>query len=461
MRLTDVPRTTAFRLTLAFSGLLIGSVILLFGFIYWRTAVLLTHRLDDTLAGEVRELVHTPPDAQSMALDNQVDSDPHHNWQAGLFTADHRPLAGNLAGWPDAVPVDGKVHELTAPLPARPGSKAHDHGAVRVLATRLDDGRVLILARRADEVREVRVVILRALTAGLGAAVALALIGGLVLSYGSLRRIEAIHTACAAIMGGNLGRRLPVNGTGDDFDKLVGMVNTMLAEIERLIGDIKAAGDNIAHDLRTPLTRLRTRLEGALRRGGDLDAHRAAMTDAIADTDQILATFRALLRIGEIEDGQRRAGFAPVDLASVVEAAADLFEPLAADRGLRFIADLRPVPPVHGDADLLFEAVANLVDNALKFTPPGGTVRLTLAPGTGGAPADIVVADTGPGLPAERPDALFQRFTRGDKARHTPGNGLGLSLVAAVVRLHDAGLSIEDAGPGCRMRITLRRAAQG
>jgi signal transduction histidine kinase len=242
-----------------------------------------------------------------------------------------------------------------------------------------------------------------------------------------------------------------VAGSGDDFDKLAAMVNAMLGEIERLIGDIKSAGDNIAHDLRTPLTRLRTRLEGALRRGGEVEEHRAAMEDAIAETDQLLATFRALLRIGEVEAGARRAGFGEVDLVKLVTSAAELFEPLATERGLALTSAIEAAPMVRGDPDLLFEAVANLLDNAVKFTPSGGSVRLSLS-----AEGEIAVADSGPGLPAELKDALFQRFNRGDRARHLPGNGLGLSLVSAVVRLHGFSLTMENTKPGCRAVIVVK-----
>jgi signal transduction histidine kinase len=294
------------------------------------------------------------------------------------------------------------------------------------------------------------------LTAGLAGSLALALLGGLVMSFASLRRIEAMHRAAAAIMQGDLSQRLPVAGSGDDFDKLAGMVNAMLGEIERLIGDIKAAGDNIAHDLRTPLTRLRTRLEGALRRGGRVEDHRAAMEDAIVETDQLLATFRALLRIGEVEAGARRAGFTEVDLVKLVTSAADLFEPLAAERGLAFTAAIDAAPMVRGDPDLLFEAVANLLDNAVKFTPSGGNIALSLS-----AEGEIAVADNGPGLPSELKDALFQRFTRGDKARHLPGNGLGLSLVAAVARLHGFPLSLVNTEPGCRAALLGKRSERG
>ncbi|MDE1147142.1 MAG: ATP-binding protein [Azospirillaceae bacterium] len=451
LRLTDLPRTTAFRMTLLFGVLTITAVLLVLGFVYWQASVFLTSRLDDTLVRETEEFLHTSASERTTHINSLVDSDSRGYWKTVLLAPDGHWVAGNLDGVPHELrAIDNQVHDL--PHGAGP-TTGHRHPA-RGLARRLPDGGILVLALRIDEVGEVRELILRAMAAGLAGSVGLALIGGLALSFGTLRRIEAIHRASASIMAGDLSQRLPTRGSGDDFDKLATIVNAMLAKIEGLITDVKAAGDNIAHDLRTPLTRLRTRLEGALRRGGDVEAHRAAMEDAIADADQILATFRALLRIAEIQDGHRRAAFASVEPFTLAMAAAELYEPLATTRGLTFIADIRATAAVTGDADLLFEALGNLLDNAIKFTPAGGTVTLTLAQDNGRTP-ELSVRDTGPGIPADQRDMMFHRFTRGDHARHAPGNGLGLSLVAAVTQLHGFELEVLDGHPGCVMRITL------
>jgi len=449
MRLAELRKTSVFRLILLFSLLLVGSVLLLFGFVYWQTAALLERRFDEQLASEAREIARTPPEGQVGALDNLIASDPHEDWRGALFDKDGQKLTGNIEGWPLPIVLDGESHDIGRHAP---GFGRHGrHGDLRGIGVTLQDGRQLVLAHRADEVHEVRETLMRALAGGLIGSLALALLGGLVMSSASLRRIEAMHRAAGAIRSGDLSRRLPVAGSGDDFDKLADIVNAMLAEIERLVGDIKAAGDNIAHDLRTPLTRLRTRLEGALRRGGPTEAHRLAMEDAIADTDQILATFKALLRISEVEAGARRAGFTSVDLLRLIQSAAEFFEPLAAESGLAFTAEIAAAGPVRGDPDLLFEAVANLLDNAVKFTPPGGQITLSLD-----EDGEIAVADTGPGLPSGFKDRLLQRFTRGDRARHLPGNGLGLSLVAAVARLHGFSLAFDESAPGCRAVITTK-----
>jgi signal transduction histidine kinase len=452
MRLLDLGKTSAFRLTLLFSAFMIGSVLLLCGLIYWQSSAFLTRKLDDGLRQEWQEFRQTPEEDRVQAVNTLLASDANHEWQVALFAPDRHQITGNVAKWPDDVVVDGKPHGRPIGLPGA----GRPHHEVRILAMPLQDGGVFLIAHRADEVHEVREVITQALSYGLIGAVGLALLGGMVVSFASLRRIEAMHRAAAAIMTGDFQQRLPETGTQDDFDKLARIVNAMLTEIERLVGDIKSAGDNIAHDLRTPLTRLRTRLEGALRRSSDAESLRAAMEDAIADTDQILATFRALLRISEVEAGQRRAGFTEVDLVGLASSAADLFEPIASERGLTFEYKIEPAPQTKGDPDLLFEALANLLDNAIKFTPEGGAVTFSLQ-----SAGSFVVEDTGPGLPAERRDQLFQRFTRGDKARHLPGNGLGLALVAAVARLHGADLKVEEADPGCRMILTLNMRRSG
>jgi len=449
MRLRDLWKTTAFRLTLLFSALMIGSVLLLIGLIYWQSSEFLTRKLDESLMREWQEFRQAPEEDRVQEVNTLLASDPNHEWQVGFFAQDRHLVAGNVSAWPDDVTLDGKERWRASGF-----GSARPHHEVRVMAFPLPEGGVFLIARRADEVHEVREMIRHALAYSLLGAVGLALLGGVVMSLAAVRRIEAMHRAAAAIMSGDLQQRLPETGSEDDFDKLARIVNAMLTEIERLVGDIKSAGDNIAHDLRTPLTKLRTRLEGALRRGGDAESLRAAMEDAIADTDQILATFRALLRIGEVEAGQRRAGFTEVDLVALAGSAADLFEPIATDRGLSFETRIEPAPQVRGDPDLLFEALANLLDNAIKFTPTGGAVTFSLQSG-----GSLVVEDTGPGLPAERRDQLFQRFTRGDKARHLPGNGLGLALVAAVARLHGADIKVEEAEPGCRMILALRPAS--
>jgi signal transduction histidine kinase len=275
--------------------------------------------------------------------------------------------------------------------------------------------------------------------------------GGILLSRGALRRIAEVHGTSRQIMAGQLSKRLTIRGSNDDFDKLARIVNEMLDEIERLMLQAKGAGEDIAHDLRTPLTRLRGRLERAMSaRSGGLDVT-ATLGTAIEDIDQILGTITAILRIAEVDHGQRRAAFREVDLADVVREATDLYDPVAEQKVIGIDVRIEKVSAVNGDGDLLFEAVANLLDNAIKFTPSSGRVEICLAQSALGP--SIRVKDSGPGIPAGEFSKVLRRFYRADPSRQVPGTGLGLSLVASIARLHGFGLVLDDQSPGCSIEL--------
>jgi signal transduction histidine kinase len=255
-------------------------------------------------------------------------------------------------------------------------------------------------------------------------------------------------------MAGQLAERLPISRSQDDFDKLAGIVNTMLDEIERLMCEVKGVGDAIAHDLRTPLGRLRGRLERARDdTSGSADALRREIDEAIAQLDDVVNTMQALLRIGEIERGRRRAAFATLDIAETAREVGELFAPLAEDKNVALTVLAVDSCPVIGDRELLFEALTNLVDNAIKFAPGDGHVQIDVARTTSGV--TVSVNDDGPGIPPDERDAVLRLFYRSDRSRHTRGTGLGLSLVAAIVQLHGFQLAIEtgSGNRGCRIVI--------
>ena len=330
---------------------------------------------------------------------------------------------------------------------------------------RLGDGRLLVLGYDIDELDEVQDIVVRALSLGLAPAVLLSLAGGVVLARRGQRRIAAVHEAVGRIMQGQLRERLPVRGASDELDKVAAAVNGMLDRIEQLVEEIRGVGDSIAHDLRTPLTRVRTRLERSRDEARTREEFQAAADRAITSVDQALAVVSAVLRIGEIEHGKRRAAFGPVDLAGVLRDAAELYEPVAEEKDValrvRLLPSDGPAPDcdILGDRDLLLEAVGNLVDNAIKFTPAGTAVTLSLRGGPDGT--RMSVADQGPGiLPAER-ERVLQRFYRTEKSRTVEGSGLGLSLVAAVVTLHGFRLRIGAARPGCVVEVVCPAPAAG
>jgi signal transduction histidine kinase len=272
----------------------------------------------------------------------------------------------------------------------------------------------------------------------------------------AMRRIDGVTRAIQRIVNGDLSERLPTRGRTDDLDRLAIVVNGMLAEIERLMHEVKGVCDNIAHDLRTPLTRLLAGLERTRRWNASSDDYAAAIDEAVVETKAVLNTFAALLRIAEVESGARRAGFTDTDISEVIADAVEFYEPVAEQKGIalvRFAPEGEPAV-MRGDPSLLFEAVGNLVDNALKFTPRGG--RVTVCGFDRAGTIGFEVTDTGPGIPADEAASVLRRFYRAESSRNTPGSGLGLALVAAVVRLHGMDLAISDAKPGCRVTIARR-----
>ncbi|HEX7917187.1 HAMP domain-containing sensor histidine kinase, partial [Rudaea sp.] len=285
------------------------------------------------------------------------------------------------------------------------------------------------------------------------------LLGGFLLARGSLQRVRRIETAVAPIMRGDLGVRLPISERRDEVDMLASIVNRMLDRLETLLGEVKGVSDSIAHDLRTPLTRLRAQLYRLQRETPADDAHAATIERCIADTDNLLNRFRALLRISELEDLQRRAGFGDVDLREKLARVHELYSPLAEDKHIAFALELpATLASVRADGGLLFEAISNLVDNALKFTPDGGRVVLRAVDEKAGPRIDVI--DSGPGVPAAEREAVLHRFYRTKACRNeheceAPGFGLGLSIVSAIVKLHDYRFEIADADapPGTRMTI--------
>jgi len=275
-------------------------------------------------------------------------------------------------------------------------------------------------------------------------------IGAVFVASEAVRRIDAVAVAIDRIMKGDLAERLPTRGDGGDVEHLAAAVNRMLDEIERLMSEVKVVGDGVAHDLRTPMTRMLSGLERVRRRDSSTADYEAAVDLAITQIGGLLRTFNAMLRIAEIDHAERRAGFSTVDLGEIAVDVGEFYEPAALDRGVRLSWPASPPSaPIEGDPSLLFEAIGNLVDNAIKFTPAGGQVHIEIDP------SGVAVRDTGSGIPATEVATLLRPFHRGEVSRNTPGNGLGLALVQAIARLHRMDLSIADAGPGLRIRLTL------
>ena len=450
-------RSSTFRLVLLYMALVSGSVLVLFGFIYWATAGFMDRQVDVTIEAEIQGLAEQYRQRGLAGLKaviaERVAKDPAGASVYLLVDHDLQPIVGNLSGWPAAGAAEDGWTDFA--LRQRGPDGAEEHRA-RARTFLLVGNLRLLVGRDVRDLEKTRSVIVGALGWGLAISVGLALAGGLMMTSSMVRRIEAINDTSREIVEGDLTRRIPTSGAGDDFDKLVTNLNGMLDRITGLMETVRQVSDNIAHDLRTPLTRLRSRLEIARAQPGRPDGEgRVAVEQAIEEADGLLSTFQALLRIARIEAEQRREGFAAVDLAPLLTDVAELYEPVATERDQALGVQLLEVVPVDGDRDLLFQAVANLVDNAIKYTPPGGRIVLGLAPARDGA--EVYVADTGPGIPADQRERVFDRFHRLESSRSTPGSGLGLSLVRAVARLHRATIRLTDNGPGLRVTLVLPR----
>lgn len=448
MRVPDYLRGSTFRLTATFAVIFSASAALLFAFIYWQTALSETKRIDRFIVDDVHILASEPRQAMVRTVSIRLLGDLHRLTFAGLFNSAGVRIAGNLAALPPDLPADGRAHRVQA---ARLMEDSVSLEAVRAAAIRLDNGDVVVIGRAIEELDNLRNVVLRALELGVVPATVLAVAAGAFVSRRAELRVKAVHRSAERILSGDLRERLPTLGTTDDFDRLAQSVNRMLDEIGRLLDTVKGAGDDIAHDLRTPLARLRTRLERAIHSASSRDELEGLVETAIRDLDQALSVIATLLRMGEIEAGRQRAGFQRVDLSALVEEVAQIYQPVAEEKELSFACRVTPGLAVLGDRGLLMEAVANLVQNAIKFTPAGGGIWLDAA--IRGDNQTVRVTDNGPGIPEESRSRVFDRFYRLDRSRTIEGTGLGLSLVAAIMRLHQFEITLSDAAPGCIFEI--------
>jgi signal transduction histidine kinase len=447
VRITRFLRTTAFRLALIYAGIFSLSVILLFLFIFWTTSVLVDRQRQQAIIADLNDL---RDEFSSLGLAGLLDSvidrsrpDRVGNGVYLLTNPDFAPMAGNLSAWPKA-PIQQGLW-LRFPIEARRfGDQEGERSVAEGLAAQLPGGYHVLVGQNTAPQRRMQSAIIQALFWSLAATVCLGLAGGLLLSRNMIRRIEAINRSAERIMRGEVMHRMPVGQSNDEFDRLSENLNRMLEEIERLVGGIRAVTDNIAHDLRSPLTRLKSRLEIAMNAADDPSERSAAIEQAIQEADQLLATFGALLSIADAEAGARRADMTSVDLGSVVQDVVELYRPLAEERGASLDLNLHGNATAQGNRQLLFQAVANLIDNAVKYGAQGQRIAVDVSDGP--APT-IAVADFGLGIPAEERGHVLERFVRLDTSRTTPGSGLGLSLVAAIAHQHGATLELTDTRP--------------
>jgi signal transduction histidine kinase len=309
-----------------------------------------------------------------------------------------------------------------------------------------------LVGRDISDIDRVRMVVAKAMLLGVALLIVLALGSWFFVSRRVLKRIDSISGAGRQIMAGDLSGRLEVTGSGDEFDRLAESLNAMLDRMEHLMYGLKDVSDNIAHDLKTPLTRLRTRVEATLAGPGNTNAYRAALEATIEESDQLIRTFNALLMIARIEAGSPDGAMGPIDLAPILADVAEFYEPVAEEAEVYLALSLEDPLPIAGNRELISQAIGNLVDNAIKYVRSGAmppaAPRVAIAARREGDWIVVTVADNGPGIAAEDRERVLQRFVRLEKSRTMPGSGLGLSLVDAVTRLHHGVISLGDANPG-------------
>jgi signal transduction histidine kinase len=422
------------------------SFLVLFGVIFLSTTRFMRHQIDDSVESELNEIL---TDSHGGSLDSctaVVRSLSQH--PAGFYylleDADRVVLAGNL---PALAPQEGILEwESSRPAPT----------AIRGRGVRLP-GAYLFVGWSTHQLHEMEEMVIRTFAWGLAASVALALAWGVVMSGRLMQRIETVSKRSRDIIAADLRQRLPVTQAGDELDHLTGSINAMLDRIQALMDDLRQVTTDIAHDLRTPLTRLRQRLE--LAGGPDVDAQalREVLGRTVGEVDAILDVFGALLRIAQIESTARQSAFAGVDVPLLVDTVVELYHSMIEERGQTLTESVEGSLRVLGDRDLLMQLLANLLENAIRHSPRGAAIAIRAVRLEGRV--EISVSDTGPGIPSDLRAKVLQRFFRLEQSRTTPGNGLGLSLANAIAKMHDANLRFSDALPGLCVTVSLKSVA--
>lgn len=466
-------RTTSFRFTLIYVVLFAGAVALLGAYLYNATFGEAAKQTDDVIDSEISVLADLFSTSGSGMLTRVIRQRTAWSDDA-IYMLIGAPsgavLAGNLTALPpEALTAEGDFFNFKFEKPLLDAAgreigiqQREARGKMmRFRASPDAEQSYLVVVARDVASREFlrersQSVVMRAAMV----TIAFGVVIGLVFSRSLLRRVEVVNKTARAIRGGDLGQRIPTTGAGDELDDLGQNLNSMLDQIERLMAGMREVSDNIAHDLRSPLTRIRNRLNDAL--DGDDKAKDEALRATIDDSEKVLKTFNALLSIARIQSGEGAGVMAPIDIVAIAEEMAELYEPAAQDAGFEFTYIMAPTPLVKGSRELVSQALANFLDNALKYAEGGKRIELKVGPAKNGG-AMLSVADDGPGVSLENRDRVFERFVRLEQSRSTPGSGLGLSLVSAIARAHGATLELQDGlkhqhDDGCGLRIVMNFA---
>jgi signal transduction histidine kinase len=451
-------RTTAVRLTLRYALAYAVVMGLLLAALYWTSSRYVDSQLEAGLEQEMFSLTGKFESGGPQQLAQAVSKREENGLEEGryylLIGRDGARIAGNLLGWPpdSNIPYDGKVHSVWVEDDIIPGKRYQDDAYWPAIARELPDGSRLLLARSVRQAEDLQELTMYLMAFILAAAVLLALAMGATLGRAILGRMDTISRAAGEIMAGDLSRRVPASGRNDEFDALADRLNSMLDRIQQLIKGIREVTDNVAHDLRSPLSRLRNRLEVTLLEGRSKDEYRDTIGKTIEDAESLIKTFNTMLDIAQLDSGNNRKQWSHVDLNTLASDLEELYRPVAEMKGQEFRLVTQEPAEITGSRDLLAQAIGNLLDNAIKYTPEGGSILLRVERLENAT--EVMVCDSGTGIPESERQHVLERFVRLENSRHTQGNGLGLSLVKAVAHLHGAELRLGDAGPG--LTVTLR-----
>jgi signal transduction histidine kinase len=461
-RLGQLLRTTTFRLTAVFILIFIVFAVLLLAFITFQSSIVIQRQQAADIDREVAELEQIDSTQGVRAVVFAVDRLAALPGPGIYYLGDRdgQMLVGNVSGLPPNVLREEGSYSFNYPKPRPFQGEADDEGRpgfAVVKSISLPSGLVLVVGRDVVERRGFTAIIFQGFFFGVLGILVLSVVAGAITARRVLRRIDAINATSSTIMTGNLSERVPVTRRNDEFDGLATNLNAMLDRIESLMQGMKEVTDNVAHDLKTPLTRLRNKAESSLREGASSDEQREALETTISESDKLIRTFNALLMIARAEAGAPSGALSDVDVSAVAADVAELYGPVAEDEGMTLTTNVTEGIHLRANRELLGQALVNLVDNAMKYGKEGedGATGITVSVRRQADRVLIEVADNGPGIPPEDRERVLERFVRLEKSRTEPGSGLGLSLVAAVARLHRGSFRIEDNAPGVRAIIDL------
>lgn len=447
MRTLEVFNSRAFRIALAFSIAIAIAIAAMFAFIYWQVSSADVQRIGAVLVDEADKSAGESEADLRRALELRLTRDIRRLDYVAVFDPNGAMVFGDVPGMPQ-IPIDGRAHVVQNQL--LPDSSGNREPAIFV-ARRLAGGGVLLLGRSLRETYDLQRTLSRALAIALLPTILVILAIGAFFARRASQQYERVHDAIVRFMNGELDSRLPAANEGGDIDKMARAVNLMLDEIARLLGQLKSVGDNIAHDLRTPLAVARARIERALNNEAGIEELRVAMEAALAQIEKVSTAISAILRISAVENHTRKSQLRNFDLSAICTEVFDFYEPLADSKGVAMVVDAAKPVLIRGDPDLMREAVSNLVDNAIKFTPAGGSVRIEARTVDEGP--FVCVSDTGVGVPPQERTRIFERFYRGERSGKSAGHGLGLSIVETIANLHGFKLTVEDNHPGARFEL--------